>query len=139
MYFEHRNEKKKKQEQQEEFLKYRNHYKDQTKNEAPAPHDKMIKLSDVKFDDKNLRNLLTAQRKPKIRRYYDVYSDDGGESGNEFRENESESSNEGIAKKKDSNNEQNCSNSNYQTCHKKKIRKTTKRNYRLYKQLIIIK
>ena len=101
LYFEHENQKtKKNQEQQEEFLKYRNNYKGQTKNKAPAPHDKMIKLSDVKFDDKNLRNLLAVQRKPKTRRYYDVYSDDGGESGNEFRENESESSNEGIVKKK---------------------------------------
>ena len=86
----------------------------------------MIKLSDVKFDDKNLRNLLAVQRKPKTRRYYDVYSDDGGESGNEFRENESDSSNEGIVKKKDLNKEQNCCNGDYQTCRKKKIRKTTK-------------
>ena len=40
------------------------------------------------------------QRKPKKRCYYDVYSDDGVESGDKFNDIDSESGNEENAKKK---------------------------------------
>ena len=81
------------------MLKNLNHYEGRTKNKTPAPHDKKIKLSNIKFDEEKLRNLLTPQREPKIRCYYEVYSDDGVETGNELSENNSESNDEEIVRK----------------------------------------
>ena len=58
-------------------------------------------MSDIEFDEEKLRNLpTTVQGKLKKRRYYDFYSDDSIEFGNEFSESNSESSNEEIVKKK---------------------------------------
>ena len=82
------------------MLRYRNHYKRRTTNKAPAPQVRKIKLSDINFDEEKLRDLLAVQRKPKKRRYYDVYSDNDVESGDEFSDSDSESSDEEIVKKK---------------------------------------
>ena len=98
LYLERKNLKQKYEEQQNELLKYRNHYKGRKINKAPAPQDRKIKLSDIEFDKEKLRNLPAVQRKPKKRRYYDVYSDDGVESGDDFSNSDSESYNEKIAK-----------------------------------------
>ena len=138
MYLEHKNLKKKKkkkyEEQQKELLKYRNHYKGRTTNNAPAPQYKKIKLSDIKFCVKNLRNLLTAQKKPKKRCYYDLYSDNSIESGDEFSENDSESNNEEIVKKEKKTQTRKRTVAKTTTKPaKKKRRKRTQRNYRLYK------
>ena len=82
------------------MLKYRNHYKGRTTRKAPAPaQDRTIKLSDINFDKEKLRNLLAVQRKPKKRCCYDVNSDDGVESGDEFSNSDSDSSDEEIVKK----------------------------------------
>ena len=78
------------------MLKYRNHYKSRTTTKASAPQDRKIEFSDINFDKEKLRKLLATQRKPKNRRYYHVYSDDGVESDDEF----SGSSDKEIAKKK---------------------------------------
>ena len=82
------------------MLKYRNHYKGRTTRKAPAPaQDRTIKLSDINFDKEKLRNLLAVQRKPKKRCCYDVNSDDGVESGDEFSNSDSENSDKEIVKK----------------------------------------
>ena len=52
-----------------------------TTNKTSASQDRKITVSDIEFNEGKLRNLLAAQRKPKKRRYYDVYSDDGVECG----------------------------------------------------------
>ena len=49
---------------------------------------------------KNKNLLTTAQGKLRKRRYYDFYSDDIIEFGDQFSESNSESSNEEIVKKK---------------------------------------
>ena len=122
------------------MLKYRNHYKGLTRNKAPAPRDRKIKLSDINFEEGKLRNLLATQRKPKKRRYYDVYSDDGIESGDAFSDSDRENSDEEIVKKKKK--AQTRKRTVAKTTTKpatKKEEKTTKINYRLYKKLIVIK
>ena len=131
LYLEHKNE----------LLKYRNHYKGRTTNKASAPQDRKIKLIDIEFDKEKLRNLPAVQRKPKKRRYYDVYSDDGVESGDDFSNSDSESYNEKIAKnnKKAQTRNRNVAKTTIEPTTKKKEEETTKRNYRLYKQLIVIK
>ena len=96
LHLEHKNLKKIYEQQQEELLKFGNHHKGQTRNNAPAPQDRKIKLSNIEVDKEKLRNLLAAQIKPKKRRSCDVYSDNGVEFGDEF----STSSDEGIVKKK---------------------------------------
>ena len=122
------------------MLKYRNHYKGRTKNKAPAPQNRKIKLSDIEFDEEKLRNLLAAQRKPKKRCYYGIYSDDGIESGDEISDSDSESSDEKIIKKKKKAKirKRTVAKTTTKPAVKKK-EKTTKRNYRLYKRLIVIK
>ena len=77
------------------MLKYRNHFNGWTTNKAPVPQDRKIK-----FHEETLRNLLAPQRKSKQKRYYDVYSDYRAESGDEFSENSSESSDGDTDKKK---------------------------------------
>ena len=135
--------KKKNEEQQNKLLKNLNHYKGRPKNKAPVPHDEKIKLSkiNIKFDKEKLINLLTAQRKPKIRRYYGVYSDDGVKTGEEFGQNNSKSSYEEIVrkKKKTQTKKRTVAKTTVTPDAKKEEEKTTKRNYRLYKQLIVIK
>ena len=107
LYLEHENLKNKKkkrkyEEQQEELLRYRSHYK-RGLTAKKTPQYRKIKLSIIKFDEEKLRNLLSATQiwKPGKRRYYNnIYSDDGMESDNEFSENDGESSEEKIVKKK---------------------------------------
>ena len=82
------------------MLKHGKHYKGRATNKSSAPQDRKIKLCDIEFDEEKLRNLLVPQRKPKKWRFYDLYSDGGVESGNEFNENDSESGNGEIVKNK---------------------------------------
>ena len=126
------------------MLKYRNHYiVGRTTNKSPQ--DRKIKLSDINFDEEKLRNLLSAMlnRKPNKRRYYkNVCSDDGIKSNDEFSEDDDESSVEEIVKKKKKTQARKRTVARMTTKTEpstKKGKKTTKRNYRLYKQLIVIK
>ena len=86
-----------------------------------------LKLSDIK---KLVRNLLPAQRKPKKESYYDVYSDDGVESGGELSESD------GKSQKAQTRRRTVAKTTTEPATGKEE--KTTKRNYRLSKQLILI-
>ena len=126
------------------MLKYRNHYTGgRTTNKTPQ--DRKIKLGDINFDEEKLRNLLSAMlnRKPNKRLYYkNVCSDDGIESNDEFSEDDDESSVEEIVKKKKKTQARKRTVARMTATTEpstKKVEKTTKRNYRLYKQLIVIK
>ena len=129
LYLEHKNLKQKYEKQQNELLKYRNHYKGRTTNKASAPQDRKIKLIDIEFDKEKLRNLPAVQRRPKKRRYYDVYSDDGVESGDDFSNSDSESYNEKIAKnnKKAQTRNRNVAKTTIEPTTKKKRRRNNKK------------
>ena len=128
------------------MLKYKNNCRGgQATNKTPQ--DRKIKLSDIETDQQKLRNLLSAtqNRKPKKRRYYDdVYSGEGFEPEKGFSKNDDENAMRKLSKtSKDSSKERSCSKENSdddgnQACLRKR-EKTTKMNYRLYKQLIVIK
>ena len=77
-----------------------------------------------------------AQRKPEKRRYYDVYSDDGVESGDQFSKSGIE---EIVKKKKKAQIRKRTVAKTTTESATKKEEKTTERNYRLYKHLIVIK
>ena len=87
---------------------------------------------------KKNRNLPAVQRKPKKRGYHDIYSDDGVESGDKFSKTNSESGNEDIVKKtkKAQTRKRTVAKTKIEPATKKKEEKTTKRNCKLYKQLI---
>ena len=80
---------KKYDEQQKELLKYRNCYRGSWTTNKNS-QDGKIKLSNIKFDEEKLRNLLSERqnRKPRKKGYNDdVYSDDGIETHDKFSEN----------------------------------------------------
>ena len=89
--------KKKYKEQQRELIKHRDHFKDRTTSKAPAPQGKKLNLA---ISSLTKKDLLVAQRKSKKKCYYDVSSDYGDESGDEFNKSDSDSTNEEIVKKK---------------------------------------